>query len=53
MAGKTKTGLGDAVATLEAAEALAALPATAAALRSGALSAPQVKAITSAAVTQS
>ena len=49
MAGKTRTSLGDAVATLEAAEALASLPATAAALRSGALSAPQVKAITTAA----
>src|ERR1700674_4114213 len=42
MAAKTKTGMGDAIATLETATALQSLPATSDALRRGDLSAPQV-----------
>jgi hypothetical protein len=49
MAQKTGTGLGDAIATLETAEALTALPMTTAALRRGELSGPQVKVIAAAA----
>jgi hypothetical protein len=49
MAEKTKTGIGDAIATLETAAALQSLPATSDALRRGELSAPQVKAIAAAA----
>ncbi|MGD0379162.1 MAG: DUF222 domain-containing protein [Acidimicrobiales bacterium] len=49
MAQKTGTGLGDAVATLETAEALAGLPRTTEALRRGELSGPQVKVIAAAA----
>ena len=49
MAEKTKTGMGEAVATLETAAALESLPATSEALRRGDLSAPQVKAIAAAA----
>jgi hypothetical protein len=49
MAEKTKTGMGDAIATLETAEALQSLPATSDALRRGELSTPQVKVIAAAA----
>ncbi len=49
MAEKTKTGMGDAIATLETAAALQSLPATSDALRRGDLSAPQVKVIAAAA----
>jgi hypothetical protein len=49
MAQKTGTGLGDAMATLETAEALTALPQTTEALRRGELSGPQVKVIAAAA----
>jgi len=52
MAQKTKTPVGEAMATLGAAEALALLPDTAAALRRGELSVPQVRAITDAAATR-
>jgi Domain of unknown function (DUF222) len=45
----TGTGLGDAIATLETAERLEFLPETTEALRSGALSAPQVREIAAAA----
>jgi len=41
MAEKTRTGIGDAIATLETAAALQALPETSEALRRGELSAPQ------------
>jgi hypothetical protein len=50
MAETTKTGMGDAIATLETATALQSLPATSDALRRGDLSAPQVKVIAAAAV---
>jgi hypothetical protein len=50
MAEKTKTGMGEALATFETAAALESLPATSQALRRGDLSAPQVKAIAAAAV---
>jgi len=50
MAEKTKTGLGEALATLDTATALQALPATSEALRRGELSAPQVKVIAATAV---
>jgi len=49
MASKTKTPVGEAMETLNAAEALASLPDTTAALRRGELSVPQVRAITDAA----
>jgi len=49
MADKTGTGLGDAIATLETAAALQSLPETSEALRRGALSSAQVKAIATAA----
>jgi hypothetical protein len=49
MAQKTGTGLGDAIATLETAEALTALAKTTEALRRGELSGPQVKVIAAAA----
>jgi hypothetical protein len=45
----TGTGLGDAIATLETAERLEFLPQTTEALRTGALSAPQVREIAAAA----
>src|SRR5579862_7337551 len=45
----TGTGLGEAIATLETAERLQSLPMTTEALRSGALSAPQVREIAAAA----
>lgn len=45
----TGIGLGDAIATLETAERLQSLPKTTEALRSGALSAPQVREIAAAA----
>jgi hypothetical protein len=51
MAQTTGSGLGDAVATLDAAEALGSLPATTEALKRGELSAPQLRAITAAAAT--
>lgn len=51
MARATGTPTGDAVATLETAERLESLPRTEAALRRGALSVPQLHAITSAATT--
>jgi hypothetical protein len=50
MAEKTQTALGDALALLETAEALQALPETTEALRRGELSAPQVKVIAAAAL---
>ncbi len=50
MAEKTKTGMGEALATLETGAALLSLPATSEALRRGDLSAPQVKAIAAVAV---
>src|SRR6202166_5253185 len=50
MAEKTKTGLGEALATLDTATALQALPATSEAFRRGELSAPQVKVIAATAV---
>ena len=49
MAAKTGTRLGDAMATLETAEALESLPSTSEALRRGDLSVPQAREITSAA----
>jgi Domain of unknown function (DUF222) len=50
MASTTKTGLGEALATLETSEALASLPETSEALRRGELSSSQLKVITAAAV---
>ncbi len=50
MAEKAKTGIGEALATLETGSALLSLPATAEALRQGHLSASQVKVIAAAAV---
>jgi hypothetical protein len=50
MAQTTGTGMGEAIATLETSAALASLPETARALRRGDLSAPQVKVIADAAV---
>jgi hypothetical protein len=49
LAAKTKTGLGDAMATFETAEALGSLPSTSEALRRGDLSISQAREITSAA----
>jgi hypothetical protein len=49
MAATTGTGLGDALGTLETAEALHSLPQTTEALRRGELSGPQVKVIAAAA----
>ncbi|MDR3649841.1 MAG: DUF222 domain-containing protein [Acidimicrobiales bacterium] len=49
MAEKTQTGMGEAMAVLETAEALKSLPETTEALRRGELSGPQVKVITHAA----
>ena len=51
MAQKTGTGLGEAIATLETAEALSSLPETSDALRRGELSGSQVKVIAGAART--
>ncbi len=51
MASTTGTAMGEAVATLETSAALASLPETSLALRRGDLSAPQVKVIAEAAVT--
>jgi len=51
IAQKTGVGIGDAMATLETAEALGSLPETSEALRRGELSAPQVKVIAEAAAT--
>jgi hypothetical protein len=48
MAETTRTGLGEAMATIETAEALQSLPETTEALRRGELSAPQVKVIAAA-----
>src|ERR1700676_1999840 len=50
MAAKAKTGMGEALATLETGAALLSLPATSEALRRGDLSASQVKVIAAAAV---
>ncbi len=50
MASTTRSGVGDALATLETSQALAFLPETTEALRRGELSAPQLKVITAAAV---
>jgi hypothetical protein len=50
VAKETGIGLGEAIATLETAEHLRSLPATTEALRSGTLSAPQVREIAAAAV---
>jgi hypothetical protein len=50
MAEKAKTGMGEALATLETGTALLSLPATSEALRRGDLSATQVKVIAAAAV---
>lgn len=50
MAEKSKTGMGEALATLETGSALQSLPATSEALRRGHLSASQVKVIAAAAV---
>ncbi len=50
MAEKAKTGMGEALATLETGTALLSLPATAEALRRGDLSATQVKVIAAAAI---
>ena len=50
MAEKAKTGMGEALATLETGSALLSLPATSEALRQGHLSASQVKVIAAAAV---
>ncbi len=50
VAKETGIGLGEAIATLETAERLRSLPATTEALRSGTLSAPQVREIAAAAV---
>ncbi len=50
MAAKSRTGIGEALTTLEVGAALQSLPATSDALRRGDLSAPQVKFIAAAAV---
>ena len=50
MAEKTQTGMGEAMAVLETAEALTSLPETTEALRRGELSGPQVKVIAAAAL---